>query len=104
MFRIGRSNDGGWELPSNFKIYAELVGELVKRYSSDLSKSGLSRKVKYWEIWNEPDLPFFWNIDDVSRYYEFYAAVARKIKSINADVKIGGRGGCVRAEYRGRIP
>lgn len=92
MFRIGRSNDGGWELPSNFKIYAELVGELVKRYSSDLSKSGLPRKVKYWEIWNEPDLPFFWNTDDVSRYYEFYATVARKIRSIDADVKIGGAG------------
>ncbi len=46
-------------------IYADLIGEAVKRYSVDISLSGIPRKIAYWEIWNEPDLPFFWNTDDV---------------------------------------
>lgn len=92
MFRIGRSNDGGWELPSNFDIYAELVGNLVDRWARDISKSGITRKIKYWEIWNEPDLPFFWNSTNISRYYAFYETIARKIKSIDPDVKVGGAG------------
>ncbi|MDI2112196.1 GH39 family glycosyl hydrolase [Commensalibacter nepenthis] len=92
MFRVGRTLDGGYEIPENFDIYTTLVGELVKRYSLNYQSIGLPRKVTYWEIWNEPDLTFFWNNNNAQVYYEFYSKIARMIKSIDPDAKVGGCG------------
>lgn len=92
MFRIGRTIDGSYELPTNFDIYASLVGTLVARYSANISLSDIPRKIAYWEIWNEPDLTFFWNSNDPARYYEFYAKLARKIKEVDPSAKVGGAG------------
>lgn len=92
MFRIGRTLDGGAELPENFDIYATLVSTLVDRYSANYGKANLPRKVKYWEIWNEPDLTFFWNSNDPQKYYQFYAKVARMIKAVDPAAKVGGAG------------
>ncbi|UYH50758.1 glycoside hydrolase family 39 [Candidatus Kirkpatrickella diaphorinae] len=91
MFRIGRSNGGGADAPADLDIYAELVGEAVKRYSADLSLSGIPRKIEYWEIWNEPDLLIFWKGGSTA-FYEMYAKIARKIKSIDPNAKVGGPG------------
>lgn len=92
MFRLGRSLDGGYELPENIDIYVSLIGELMKRYSKNYASIGLPRKIIYWELWNEPDLTFFWNSNDPKKYYDFYAKVARLAKSIDPDIKIGGSG------------
>lgn len=92
MFRIGRTNRGGAEMPEDFDIYATLAAELVKRYSLNFRQIGLPRKIKYWEIWNEPDLTIFWNNNNANKYYEFYAKVARAIKKIDPNAKIGGAG------------
>ena len=92
MIRLGRSLDGGYELPSNFDIYAALCGEMFKRYSRDYTSIGLPRKVKYWEVWNEPDLTFFWNSNNPQQYYQFYEKIARIAKSIDPDIRIGGAG------------
>lgn len=89
-FRIGRTNRGGFELPQNFDIYATLVSTLVDRYSLNYQKTGLPRKIEYWEIWNEPDLTFFWNSNDPSDYYSFYEKIARMIKAVDPTAKVGG--------------
>ncbi|UYH51004.1 glycoside hydrolase family 39 [Candidatus Kirkpatrickella diaphorinae] len=92
LFRVGRTIDGSYELPSNFDIYASLVATLAERYSGNISLSGIPRKIAYWEIWNEPDLTFFWNSNDPARYYEFYTKVARKIREVDPWAKVGGAG------------
>ncbi|EHD13882.1 hypothetical protein CIN_12410 [Commensalibacter intestini A911] len=92
FFRVGRTLDGGYEVPANFDIYASLVGQIVQRYAIDYQSVGLPRKVTYWEIWNEPDLTFFWNNNNPQVYYEFYSKVARMIKSIDPSAKVGGAG------------
>ncbi|WP_036772505.1 GH39 family glycosyl hydrolase [Photorhabdus australis] len=92
MFRIGRSVDGGYEIPEDFDIYAILVSKLVNRYSLNYARIGLPRKITYWQIWNEPDLNFFWNNDDPKKYYELYAKIARIIKAVDPSVKVGGAG------------
>lgn len=92
MFRIGRTNRGGHEIPEDFDIYATLTAELVKRYSLNYQLIGLPRRIKYWEIWNEPDLTIFWNNNDPEQYYEFYAKVARAIKKVDPTALIGGAG------------
>ncbi|XAO70829.1 MAG: hypothetical protein AAYR33_07235 [Acetobacteraceae bacterium] len=91
MFRIGRSNGGGADAPADFDIYAKLVGEAVKRYSADLSLSGIPRKIEYWEIWNEPDLSLFWS-GSPTQFYSMYEKIARKIKSIDPSAKVGVSG------------
>lgn len=90
MFRIGRSNGAGYELPGNFDIYATLVSTLVERYSLNYIQTGLAKKITYWEVWNEPDLPFFWNSNKPEKYYEFYEKIARMVKSVDPNTKIGG--------------
>lgn len=92
MFRVGRTIDGGYELPADFDIYASLVGTLVARYSANIGLSNIPRKITRWEIWNEPDLTFFWNSNDPTRYYEFYSRIARKIKEVDPSAKVGGAG------------
>lgn len=91
-FRIGRTNRGGAELPQDFDIYATLVSTLIDRYSLNFQKTGLPGKVAYWEVWNEPDLTFFWNNNDPQRYYEFYEKIARMIKAVDPTAKVGGAG------------
>lgn len=90
MFRIGRTLDGGYEIPQDFDIYAALVGKLVERYSLNYKKTGLPRKVEYWQLWNEPDLTFFWNNNNPEKYYEFYSKTVRTIKAIDPTAKVGG--------------
>lgn len=92
MFRVGRTIDGSYELPTNFDIYAYPVETLVARYSANISLSGIPRKIAYREIWNGPDLTFFWNNIVPTRYYEFYALLARKIKEVDPSAKVGGAG------------
>ncbi|WP_235592705.1 GH39 family glycosyl hydrolase [Photorhabdus laumondii] len=92
MFRIGRTGDGGYEIPEDFDIYAILVSTLVNRYALNYARIGLPRKITYWQVWNEPDLIFFWNSNDPQKYYELYAKIARIIKAIDPDAKVGGAG------------
>ncbi|KER04127.1 GH39 family glycosyl hydrolase, partial [Photorhabdus temperata] len=92
MFRIGRSGEGGYEIPQDFDIYAILVGTLVNRYALNYARIGLPRKITYWQVWNEPDLLYFWNSDDPQKYYELYEKIARIIKAVDPSVKVGGAG------------
>lgn len=47
--------------------------------------------VKAWpiEVWNEPNLPFFWS-GTQQQYFDFYKATAVAIKSIDAGLQVGG--------------
>lgn len=92
LFRIGRSNWAGYEVPQNFDIYATLVSTLVNRYSLNYKQTGLPRKVSHWEIWNEPDLHFFWNNNKPQTFYEFYSKIARVIKAVDPSAKVGAAG------------
>jgi xylan 1,4-beta-xylosidase len=89
IFRIGRSVDGGFMMPENIDIYAALVAKVVDRYGNKFSAVGLKRKIVYWEIWNEPNLGFFWN-ETFDEYCIFYGKLARAIKAVDPDAKVGG--------------
>jgi xylan 1,4-beta-xylosidase len=59
------------------------VVHLVERY-------GLNT-VRTWpfEVWNEPDLPFFWT-GNQQQYFDLYKATAVAIKSIDQGLQVGG--------------
>jgi len=73
-------------LPNSFEKWSYLITEIVKhiieRYGLDLAKK------MYFEVWNEPDLPFLdGTMDD---YFELYDYTATAIKKVNSDLRVGG--------------
>jgi xylan 1,4-beta-xylosidase len=66
-----------WEM-----LISSLATALIDRYGE--------RTVTSWifEVWNEPNCDF-WN-GTMAQYYELYLVTARALKSVNADIKVGG--------------
>ncbi len=62
---------------------AQFTQHLIDRYGLD--------EVKTWffEVWNEPNLRFFFN-GTQEDYFHLYELSARAVKSVNADLKVGG--------------
>lgn len=59
------------------------VQHLVERYGID--------EVRQWpfEVWNEPNLMFFWSGKQAD-YFELYKASVTAIRSVDAHIKVGG--------------
>lgn len=68
--------------PADYSLWARYVRETVKRYKRD---------IRYWEVWNEPDLRFFWG-GTPGQFAELLAVAAREIRKVDpkAKVLIGG--------------
>lgn len=59
------------------------AAHLVDRYGLPAMKSWM------FEVWNEPNLPFFWS-GTQQQYFDFYKATAVALKSIDPGLKVGG--------------
>ncbi|GIG26726.1 GH39 family glycosyl hydrolase [Cellulomonas denverensis] len=74
--------------PRDHDAWADLVrallGHLVQRYGID--------QVRGWpvEVWNEPNLPVFWQDADEDAYHRLYAVTARAVKDIDPQIAVGG--------------
>lgn len=90
FYRLGESanNNRLRQPPKNFTKWAEICKHLVMHYN-DGWNNGYHYNIKYWEIWNEPDLKGFWN-GTVYQYYKLYSITARILKSYNSSIKVGG--------------
>jgi xylan 1,4-beta-xylosidase len=99
FFRVGRSNivsfGGGYPfvdnyVPADMAKYGEIVKHVVMHYNKGWA-NGYHYGIRWWEIWNEPDLLPFWAAnDDPAQYQELYKQVSRAIKSVYPQAKIGG--------------
>ncbi len=69
--------------PRNPQDWADMAADIVKHYNKDL---GLN--IKYWEIWNEPDI-FFWGGTE-EEYNELCSAASKAMKKIDPSIKILG--------------
>ena len=70
---------GRWE-----RLVREMVGHFVERY-------GLPEVRRwYFEVWNEPDLSFFWKGADFEGYLELYGRTASAVKSVAPELRVGG--------------
>ena len=76
--------------PRSWLEWADLVratvAHLVDRY-------GLER-VRGWpiEVWNEPDLAYFWPDADQDAYHRLYEVSAHAVKEVDASLRVGGPG------------
>jgi len=61
----------------------EFVQHLVDRYGVE--------EIRQWpfEVWNEPDLKFFW-MGTQADYFELYKQSVTAIKSVDSQIKVGG--------------
>jgi xylan 1,4-beta-xylosidase len=65
--------------------------ELVRRFAAHVTERYSPEEVSTWyfEVWNEPNLDFFW-AGTQADYFKLYRHSARAIKSVNARYRVGG--------------
>lgn len=75
--------------PKSYEKWADIAAHIVRHYDQGWD-NGPSVKIKYWEIWNEPDdLSFFWT-GTPEQYFELYTGVAKRLKALDPSIKVGG--------------
>ena len=75
------------DLP-DFDKFAAVVTHIAMHYNQGWA-NGFHDNIRYWEFWNEPDLPLFWT-ETPETFYSLYEKTARALKSIDPSIKVGG--------------
>ena len=88
--------------PKDMKKWAVICEHIIRHYNEGWA-NGYKYGIKYWEIWNEPDLDSDckdgkWVYRDYRRtwggnieeFYDLYETVAKHLKSCFPNLKIGG--------------
>jgi hypothetical protein len=89
LFRIGRSVGADSTPPKDFEKYASIVRHIVLHYNHGWA-NGYHMGIKYWEVWNEPDLyHIFWG-GTPAQFYDLYEKIARAVKAADPTAKVGG--------------
>ncbi len=99
LFRLGESWGGPRKPPPDFEKCAEVCRQIAMHYNEGWA-DGFRFGIKYWEIWNEPDLRLFWT-GTPEQFYKLYELVAKKLKKHDPTLKVGGPAstGGLRREY-----
>jgi xylan 1,4-beta-xylosidase len=74
--------------PPDPALYA-IVARHVAQHYNDGWDNGYHLGIRYWEIWNEPDLVPFWS-GSSTQFYALYADTARALKSLHPWMQVGG--------------
>lgn len=74
--------------PADYARWADICGHIVRHYNQGWA-GGHDHKIKYWEVWNEPDVPIFWS-GTPQQYYRLYEVTAKALKKVDPEIKVGG--------------
>jgi xylan 1,4-beta-xylosidase len=88
IFRIGRSIGADPTPPPDLNKYAQIAAHIVLHYNRGWN-NGFHYRLRYWEVWNEPDFRVFWT-GTPQQYFELYEKVARAVKAADPEALIGG--------------
>ena len=89
IFRLGRSEGSNVDVPKDFDRYAEVARHIVLHYNDGWA-NGFHYGIRYWEIWNEPDLGrLFWG-GTAPQYFSLYEKMARAVKKADRRALVGG--------------
>jgi xylan 1,4-beta-xylosidase len=89
IFRLGRSEGADPQPPHDFDRYASIAKHIVLHYNAGWAH-GYHYGIRYWEIWNEPDLgKVFW-AGTPEQYFSLYSKIARAVKQADPAVLVGG--------------
>jgi xylan 1,4-beta-xylosidase len=88
LFRIGRSEGADPTPPHDFDQYAAIAKHIVLHYNQGWA-NGYHYGIRYWEVWNEPDLgKLFWTGTE-QQYFELYKRIARAVKAADSRALVG---------------
>lgn len=80
--------------PDDFEKYARICLNIIRHYNSGWA-DGFYYDLKYFEIWNEPDLfEKMWDGGTPEQYYKFYEILTKMIKKEYPEAQVGGYAGC----------
>ncbi|MGH8208672.1 MAG: GH39 family glycosyl hydrolase, partial [Steroidobacteraceae bacterium] len=89
LFRLGRSEGADPTPPPDFDRYAAVAKHIVLHYNRGWA-NGYHYGIRYWEVWNEPDLgKLFWAGTE-QQYFELYGKLARAVKAADSHALVGG--------------
>ena len=89
IFRLGRSEGSNVEPPKDADRYAEVAKHIVLHYNRGWA-NGYRYGIRYWEVWNEPDLGrVFWG-GSAQQYFVLYGKIARAVKKADRSAQVGG--------------
>ncbi len=91
FFRLGESfeaNPVHNQPPADFNKWAQVCVQIVKHYNAGWNQ-GFFDGIRYWEIWNEPDIAQFW-AGTAAQYADLYRITAAKLKQFDPTLQVGG--------------
>ncbi len=89
IFRLGRGSGTTAEPPKDLAKYGEIIRHIVLHYNKGWA-GGFKDSVRYWEVWNEPDLGLIWWRGTPEQYYRLYGAAAKAVKAADPKALVGG--------------
>ena len=80
--------------PKDYLKWARICEHVIRHYTEGWA-DGFTYDIRYWEIWNEPEVQdrMMWMGTD-EEYYALYDVAARHLKSCFPHLKIGGYASC----------
>ncbi len=92
IYRLGTSIEHHTQYyihpPKDYQKWARICVNIIRHYNEGWA-NGFHYNIKYWEIWNEPDLALMW-LGTHQQYFELYEVAAKAIKAHNSQLKVGG--------------
>ena len=89
IYRLGRSETSDVTPPPDFRRYAAVAEHIVRHYNGGWDH-GFRYGIRYWEVWNEPDLGrLFWG-GTPEQFYRLYAEISRAVKRADPQALVGG--------------
>ncbi len=79
--------------PKDNLKWAQICEHIIAHYNEGWA-NGFEKGIKYWEIWNEPDLYEKCWMGTPEEFYELFAVTAKYLKARFPDIKIGGPAVC----------
>ena len=94
IFRLGTSiehsvNHYYAHPPKDFEKWTEICLNIIRHYNEGWA-NGHHWNIRYWEIWNEPNIKRQMWSGTMEDYYRLYVTSAKRIKSEFPDLKVGG--------------
>ncbi len=103
FYRLGQKIEHGVKKygilpPADFKKWAVICEHIIRHYNQGWA-NGFNWNIRYWEIWNEPDLDSrneAWKVNprtwggSPEQFFDLYTITAKHLKSCFPELKIGG--------------
>ena len=94
FYRLGTSieHSGKWGCntldPPDHAKYAEVLAGIVRHYTQGWG-GGKKRDIRYWELFNEPDVPPCWR-GSYEAFVDLFVTCLKRLKAEFPDLRIGG--------------